>query len=317
MASNPMQRKARNSFLLGVLITTLILGCIIGFLIYQMYANKKEQEEIDNARKTVYVLKEDVSAGTNVGTMNNNNILVTPSLRLMEVESEVAPSTAVTVASYATTINDETLFKIDLKANTILTTEMLVQAEDATSDDTREQEYNMITLPTYLQADDYIDIRLRLPSGEDYIVVSKKKVKDTNETTIWIDLNEDEILTLSNAIVETYQIQGTELYATTYIEPALQGSSTVTYAPSISVTQLINSDPNVLQKAKDELAKRYSIETLYKGRTDIINKALQNGEEDATENVSTGVSTSIENRKQSRTQYLQELEGAATTTTEQ
>ena len=32
MASNPMQRKARNSFLLGMIITLLITGAIIVFL---------------------------------------------------------------------------------------------------------------------------------------------------------------------------------------------------------------------------------------------------------------------------------------------
>ena len=34
MASNPMQRKARNSFLLGMLITLVIAGAIIAFTIY-------------------------------------------------------------------------------------------------------------------------------------------------------------------------------------------------------------------------------------------------------------------------------------------
>lgn len=31
MAINPMQRKAQNSFLLGILVTLLITGLIIGF----------------------------------------------------------------------------------------------------------------------------------------------------------------------------------------------------------------------------------------------------------------------------------------------
>ena len=44
MASNPMQRKARNSFLLGMLIATIILGCVIGILIFQMQKKKKEEE---------------------------------------------------------------------------------------------------------------------------------------------------------------------------------------------------------------------------------------------------------------------------------
>jgi hydroxymethylpyrimidine pyrophosphatase-like HAD family hydrolase len=47
MATNPMQRKARNSFLLGMLITLLIAGVIIAFLAIQL-KNKldKEKEEV-------------------------------------------------------------------------------------------------------------------------------------------------------------------------------------------------------------------------------------------------------------------------------
>ena len=45
MATNPMQRKARNSFLLGMLVMVLISGVVIAFLFIQlMNKNKKEQE---------------------------------------------------------------------------------------------------------------------------------------------------------------------------------------------------------------------------------------------------------------------------------
>ena len=47
MATNPMQRKARNSFLLGMLVMLLISGIIIALLFIQlMNKTKKEQERI-------------------------------------------------------------------------------------------------------------------------------------------------------------------------------------------------------------------------------------------------------------------------------
>ena len=36
MATNPMQRKARNSFLLGMLLAVIILGVVIAFLFLQL-----------------------------------------------------------------------------------------------------------------------------------------------------------------------------------------------------------------------------------------------------------------------------------------
>ena len=65
----------------------------------------------------------------------------------------------------------------------------------------------MLVLPYQLATGDYIDIRLRMPNGNDYIVVSKKMVEipqiagvDSTDS-IWIKMTEEETLLLSNAIV--------------------------------------------------------------------------------------------------------------------
>ena len=306
MASNPMQRKARNSFLLGVFITMIIAALVIGFLLWRMYEQKTETEVIENAKKTVYVLAKDVTSGANVKISE---------LKAIDVTSDAVPTSAITTLNYAAIVTENSLYKIDLPVGTVLSEDMIVESDDVTADDTREQEFNMIILPTYLEVDNYVDIRLRLPSGQDYIVVSKKKVIDANEITMWIRLSEDEILTLSNAIVEAYQIDGTLLYATTYVEPGIQAAASVTYVPSVSVAQLINADPNVVQTAKEALAKRYNNSTLYSGRTDIINQAIVSAGDQAQANVSTGTQASIETQKETRSNYLKELEAAQLSST--
>ena len=73
MASNPMQRKARNSFLLGMLITLIVTGLIIALLFIQLKNYKeKEQEEIANSVK-IYVL----SSGVKSGEIITTNMLTT------------------------------------------------------------------------------------------------------------------------------------------------------------------------------------------------------------------------------------------------
>ncbi len=315
MASNPMQRKARNSFLLGVFITMIIAAIVIAFLLWMMYKQKTEKEEIENDKVTVYVLIEDVESGTNVATKTEKGGLITKELATVEVTKKATPETAITSSNYSKVITENSLFKIDLKSGTILSTDMIVESDEKTRDDTREQEFNMIVLPSQLKENDYIDIRLRLPSGEDYIVVSKKKVLSADAITMWIKLTEEEILTLSNAIVEAYQINGTLLYATTYVEPGMQMAASVTYVPTRAVSQLINSNPNVVQTAKDELAKRYNNATLLSGRNDIINAAVIATGEEAQSNVSTGTSAAIEAQKESREEYMKELQTKQSTTT--
>ena len=66
--------------------------------------------------------------------------------------------------------------KVSMKKNTIITTELLNKSDSVVQDDVRKQEYNMLALPSQLETGEYIDVRLALPSGQDYIVVSKKEV---------------------------------------------------------------------------------------------------------------------------------------------
>ena len=85
MATNPMQRKARNSFLLGMLVMLLIAGVIIAFLFMQlMNKTKKEQEELKASVKA-YVLNQDVSSG---------QVITTDMLTIQTVNRNLVPSNA-------------------------------------------------------------------------------------------------------------------------------------------------------------------------------------------------------------------------------
>ena len=60
MATNPMQRKARNSFLLGMFVTLLIAGVIIAFLFIQLKQKTDKENEEKKASVQAYVLNQDV-----------------------------------------------------------------------------------------------------------------------------------------------------------------------------------------------------------------------------------------------------------------
>ena len=51
MATNPMQRKARNSFLLGMLVMLLISGIIIALLFMQLMNKTKKEKESQNVKR--------------------------------------------------------------------------------------------------------------------------------------------------------------------------------------------------------------------------------------------------------------------------
>ena len=170
----------------------------------------------------------------------------------------------IVISNISVTLSDTVYTaKIDLPKNTILTGDMVTTAGESVSNDLRWQEYNVIVLPVDLTENETIDVRLRLPSGEDYIVVSKKIVEipslsdGKSATTIKMKLSEEETLLMSSAIIDTYKMSGAKLYATKYTDPGLQETATETYAPSADTIRLINSDPNILDVAKNSLLAKY------------------------------------------------------------
>ena len=180
----------------------------------------------------------------------------------------------------------------------------------------RKQEYNVVVLPLDLDTGDYIDIRLMLPNGQDFIVVSKKEVEipvvgDTDSLdTIWVNLSEDEILHMSSAIVDAAKINGAKLYATKYTEPGMQNAATPTYVVSAESSALLQSDPNVLESAMEAIRNRYNVAL----RNDYINNVINSNAEQADTNLQTNMEESITKSLEARQDYLDSLAMPATTT---
>lgn len=293
MATNPMQRKARNSILLGVLIGLLVGGVIIALLFMQLTKLQQEKKEIQAATKSVYVFKTDVKSGTKI---DSSMVMLT------SAPKDVIPSDYLGSDS----ITGNTVAKIDISKGTVLSKTVINSADEKTTDDLREQQYNMLVLPQYLNIDDYIDIRLTLPNGQDYIVVSKKLIKNISEDTIWINMYEEETLTMSNAIVEAYIMKGAKLYVTRYVDPGLQTSAIPTYVPSGKVVDLINSNKNIREEARQKLSERYTDSLRTRRQYDIQNE-LNKYAEQATENVESNLEQEITKSQEARKQYLDTL----------
>lgn len=87
MAKNPMQRKAQNSFLLGMLITLLVTGLIIGVLIIQLTKITKQQQEEKANMKQVYVVSTEIKSG---------DIVTIDKLKTQTLDSSLIPSNVLT-----------------------------------------------------------------------------------------------------------------------------------------------------------------------------------------------------------------------------
>lgn len=317
MAINPMQRKARNSFLGGFFIA-LIIGAGISYFFYtQMSKAKQEYNSLVALQKNVYVAMEDIKSGTEVTLDDFKSDKVQTSLDNEDVINAdvfeyIDDKTGEIVEKYDSDGNKmikKMVVKTDIPAGSIITSDMLEEIDDRTTADQRIQEYNMLILPTQLEDGDYIDIRLQLPEGEDFIVVSKKKVLSSTADTVWLKMREDEILSLGNAIVEAYTMTGSKLYATIYSEPGRQEAAEPTYAVSEKIFNLIDRDPNIIDKAKRELNDRYNGDN-----RNAVNDVVNQYSENRNDLVETGVQEEITKLQTSRQQYVESLQGGTTIT---
>ena len=216
------------------------------------------------------------------------------------------------------TTQKDIIAKTDMRKNTVITSSLIARSDHINSADVREQEYNMIVLPIDLTTGEYVDIRLQLPTGQDYIVVSKKEVTVPDVAgsyladTIKVKLAEEETLALSSAIIEAYKMNGSKLYATKYVEAGIQETAIPTYVVNNDVANLIESDPNIVTEAKNALRARYTANNsaLMNLRNQYINSALSTyGNND---NVPTKMQESIVSTKETRQEYLQSLSGTPT-----
>ncbi len=317
MAMNPMQRRARNSFLIGFLIALVIMALVVVMLLYRIQGLNKDVKELKALQKEVYVASDYIQSGTEVTLDTFKTDTVQTSLPVEELITSddfeyIDDRTGEIILKYDSDGNPmekKMMVKTNIPAGTIITKDMLEELNDKTTADQRMQEYNMILLPTLLTNGDYIDIRLQLPEGEDYIVVSKKKVVYTDETTVWLKMSEDEILTLGNAIVEAYTIVGSKLYATTYTEAGRQEAAQPTYAVSQAVMNLINTNPNVRTEAREGLWARYRDQEQVEQRNNHINKALEPYYDSMKDSVEAGLQEEITKLQEARQEYVESLGG--------
>ena len=308
MPSNPMQRKVRNSFLLGVLVM-LLIAALIGAAIYLLVIKPKVDKEKEEASQYDYVYRlkagKSVKSGEEITAAMVEEVAIpvttssTDFIRAKRQDQNGNVQDIAFVGGYKS--------KVDLKEGTILTKSMLNELEeDEISDSLRYVEYNMITIPTTLEEGEYVDIRLRLPNAQDLIVVSKKSIVSAFEQTIGFNLTEEEIVLLNSAIVESYKMTSSELYLAGYVEPGMQEKSVYTHSPSEEVMALIQSDPNIVATARESIANKYVNSGNIRNP---INNALNQYYDEAKTNVESGMQQQITNAKQARENYLSDLDG--------
>lgn len=230
--------------LIAVVIVLLVAVAIIiyGFNELTSYKDYAEalQSEIDNSTVLVYVAKDNgIKAGETledgVNVMKQSVLTVLPSDFYIKAED----------------LGTQAL--IDIAAETPILKSMV--SDFTVEGDTREYELSVVSLMTDQTENDFVDVRILFPNGEDYLILPKKKVSDLNfEHCVFNTyMSEEEILRMSSAIIDAFTVSGTRIYCTRYVEPSLQEEAIPTYLVRNELIDIINTSPNVLSIAQQTL----------------------------------------------------------------
>jgi len=366
MASNPMQKKARNAFLLGfmiMLVIALLVGALLYFTVIKEKEQKKAEEEV-RVEVVAYALNQPVKGGkpitsdmlTPITVYNDmipanyidanqfymfelkdkkgNEVLTGVERENGQVKTDVSgypvtynyikeqgkeikikqdgngyykANNEGGVDEYIDLLTVPVLAKIDMEANTILTTGAMSKGK-ITANDLRMAEFNVISLPMMLELGDFVDIRMMLANGQDMIVVSKKEVINIVGDTIAMNLTEDEILMLNCAIVESYKLTASIIYAIPYVEPGLQDEAIPTYPVNAEVVGLIERDPNITFEAYQALAAGLNERGTYLRDTYISPEIMKETESAVKSRVEQAMQKQKENAKKARESYLKSLQ---------
>jgi len=248
-----IRKRGRFPLVLLVLILFLVLTAAIAGSAYYIYQfkvteiQKENDEKIQDLRYQLYLLnreayipKEEIKYGTILTPelFDKVNIKLETSQDLLLDETDMGKINTIT-----------------LPAGNIVFKSMV--SESKLENDIREVEFNMFLIQSNQEKGDFVDVRITFPNGESYIVLSKKQLKGLNlkENTIWLWLDESEILNISSAIIDAYINSGSKLHVTTYILPEMQEAAIPFYPANTDVLDLMKRDPNILKKASDTLAR--------------------------------------------------------------
>lgn len=237
-----------------ILVLTWIVGGVLGFFYYnhnKKELNKKEetitqlQANIDSIGElvTVYKVASDVKMGKKI---EETDLL--PTEVPIGTASNFIQSPSEIVGGF---------YRIGLSADTVINRDTVTTTE--LSDDLRLLDVVVNNVPVGLKPDTYVDIRITLPLGEDFIAMAHKKVYAINNGVLKVAVSEKDIHTYNSMLIDSLLYPGTSLYAVEYVEGGAQKAADVYYPVSNNILAIAQKDPNLLDAIKSDMIQKRAL----------------------------------------------------------
>lgn len=239
----------------GILTIVLALSwlgfCGAGYIYWD-----KTKKEIDNKDTQVAQLQMDLD---NIGQLVSAYSLaadVKMGKQIQETDfSEVLVPIGATTGMLLT-LDDVVgkYYKVDITAGTLISPDMVY--DDPITDDLRLVDVILNNIPVGLKAGNYVDVRISLPLGEDFIALAHKKVHSVNAGVLKLVLSSKDIHTYNSMLIDSLVYSGTSLYAVEYLQGGAQRPADSFYPVATNILSVAQSDPNLLEAIKADMLQR-------------------------------------------------------------
>lgn len=183
----------------GIILTLLWAGATV-----KSYENGTNAKYLANNTVEVMTFNRDVLQGETI---------TSDMVSLVRVHMSTQPEGA-TVSAVGKIV------KYNVSKNMPVTQNMLSDKIIAT--DVRIQEISQVLLPTDVKEKEFVDFRLKMTSGIEYVVLAQKQIQKIVGNTIWLNLSEEELYIMNAATVDAYSNPGMIFYAVQYTDPQTQ-----------------------------------------------------------------------------------------------
>lgn len=245
----------KNGLAVGLIVGGIILGVGGGFGVNYMI----NKPVIETFEQQVAELQASIDA-------------IGPITTLYTVKSTVKPGDLITAdmleeqsvpASFvgANALQDTSQI-IDKYAKVAITNGTTITADILMEDDINDEKalYNTVrwydvvvnTWPAKeLKIGTYVDLRIMMPFGEEYIVLSHMRIDGMSDATVRFKMTETEINLYQSALVDYYlnSSKGVILYFTEYLEPGVQKPANVTYKVNEEIMRAMQKNSNLYATA--------------------------------------------------------------------
>lgn len=241
----------------GILTLSLVLSWLVfggaGYFYWDKTTKTVEQKDSEIARLQsdldsigqlipVYALSSDVKMGKQVQETDFHEVLVP-----VGAAANMLTSFEELVGKY---------YKVDLAAGTIISPDVVY--DEPLTDDLRLVDVVLNNIPVGLKPGSYVDVRITLPMGEDFVALSRKRVHSINAGVLKLVLSSKDIHTYNSMLIDSLVYPGTSLYAVEYLEGGAQRAADVYYPVATNILAIAQADPNLLEAIKADMLQRRS-----------------------------------------------------------